>query len=522
MYDYIIVGAGSAGCALANRLTENPTNTVLLLEAGGPDDAQEIHIPVAFSSLFKSPIDWAYETEEQSHLNNRRLYWPRGKVLGGSSSINAMIYMRGNRRDYDHWSELGNEGWSYADVLPYFKKAENAELGASAYHGTGGPLNVTDLRTVNPLSQAFVEAGVESGFPLKDDFNEPEQDGVGFYQVTQRQGLRHSATVGYVHHILSRPNFPLQTHSLVTGVTFEGTRAVGVTYIQNGEKQQANANTEVILSGGAINSPQLLMLSGIGPADHLKALGIPVVADLPGVGQNLQDHLLLGVAYECKQPITLAGAETFGNLLRYMLFKTGPLASNVCEAGGFLKTKSDLPAPDLQLNFGPVFYVNHGFTRPTGHRFSIGPSLIRPRSRGRIALLSCDPLEPPLIQPNYFLDDADRQVLVESVALARRIARAKAFDAYRGAEVLPGEQAQSEKVISEYVCNIIETQYHPVGTCKMGSDPMAVVDARLQVRGVEGLRVVDAAIMPAIVGGNTNAPTIMIAEKAADLIKEAV
>ena len=522
MYDYVIVGAGSAGCVLAHRLTEDPKIKVLLLEAGGPDDGREIQIPAAFSKLFKTACDWAYYTEEQPRLNHRRMYWPRGRVLGGSSSINAMIYIRGHRHDYDLWCRLGNARWSYAEVLPYFKKAENQERGASEYHGAGGPLNVADLRCVNPLSRAFVDACAEVGLPRNSDFNGPEQEGVGMFQVTQKAGKRHSAADAYLRPALKRPNLIVHTRAQATRLLLEGTRASGVEYIRNGAVDRVRADREVILCGGTINSPQLLMLSGIGPADHLTALEIPVVADLPGVGQNLQDHLLLGVAYECKQPITLAAAETFGNLLRYMLFKTGPLASNVCEAGGFLKTKSDLPAPDLQLNFGPVFYVNHGFTRPTGHGFSIGPSLIRPRSRGRIALLSSDPLEPPLIQPNYFLDDADRQVLVESVALARRIARAKAFDAYRGAEVLPGEQAQSQKVISEYVCNIIETQYHPVGTCKMGTDPMAVVDARLRVRGVEGLRVVDASIMPAIVGGNTNAPTIMIAEKAADLIKEAV
>ena len=519
MYDYIIVGAGSAGCALANRVTENPTNTVLLLEAGGPDDAQEIHIPVAFSSLFKSPIDWAYETEEQSHLNNRRLYWPRGKVLGGSSSINAMIYMRGNRRDYDHWNELGNEGWSYVDVLPYFKKAENAELGASAYHGTGGPLNVTDLRTVNPLSQAFVEAGVESGFPLKDDFNGPEQDGVGFYQVTQRQGLRHSAAVGYVHPILNRPNFTLQTQSLVTGVIFEGTRAVGVTYIQNGEKQKANANKEVILSGGAINSPQLLMLSGIGPADHLKALGIPVVADLPGVGQNLQDHPAIVVLYASTQPISLAHAQSPENLQDFVDNKMGPLTSNIAEAGAFIRTQANLSMPDIQYHFAPVYYLNHGFTVPEGDGYTIAPCILHPRSRGYITLRSTNPEEAPIIQPNYFADEVDMQVLVEGVKIARKLGETQAFSPFRDVETHPGPQAQSDEEITEYIRNHVETLYHPVGTCKMGNDSMAVVDAHLRVRGVEGLRVIDASIMPTVVGGNTNAPTIMIAEKAADLIK---
>ncbi len=521
MYDYIIVGAGSAGCALANRLTEDPTTTVLLLEAGGPDDAQEIHIPVAFSSLFKSPLDWAYETEEQPHLNNRRLYWPRGKVLGGSSSINAMVYIRGNRRDYDHWSELGNDGWSYEDVLPYFKKAENEERGASEYHGTGGPLNVTDHRTLNPLSHAFVEAGVEVGMPLMNDFNGFEQDGVGFYQVTQRQGLRHSAAVGYVHPILNRPNFTLQTHSLVTGVTFEGTRAVGVTYMQNGEKQQANANKEVILSGGAINSPQLLLLSGIGPADHLKALGIPVVADLPGVGQNLQDHPAIVVLYASTQPITLLHAQSPEHLQDFVDNKMGPLTSNVAEAGAFVRTQANLSMPDLQYHFTPVYYLNHNFTIPEGDGYTIAPCVLHPRSRGYIALRSTNPEEAPIIQPNYFAVEADMQDLIEGVKIARKLGETQAFSPFRDVETHPGPQAQSDEEIAEYIRNHVETLYHPVGTCKMGNDSMAVVDAHLRVRGVEGLRVIDASIMPTVVGGNTNAPTIMIAEKAADLIKGA-
>ncbi|GAC1349976.1 MAG: GMC family oxidoreductase N-terminal domain-containing protein [Ktedonobacteraceae bacterium] len=519
MYDYVIVGAGSSGCVLANRLTEDPSTTVLLLEAGGPDEAQEIHIPAAFSRLFKSPIDWAYQTEEQTHLNNRSLYWPRGKVLGGSSSINAMVYMRGSRRDYDHWYELGNEGWSFSEVLPYFKKAENEERGASEYHGTGGPLNVTDQRSPNPLSHAFVEAGVEVGLPLTRDFNGPEQDGVGFYQVTQREGLRHSAAVGYVHPILSRPNFTLQTSAHVTGVLLENARAVGVSYIQNDQSHQANASQEVILAGGAINSPQLLMLSGIGPADHLKALGIPVVADLPGVGQNLQDHPAIVVLYACNQPISLASAQTAENLQDFIDNKMGPLTSNIAECGAFVRTQADLPMPDIQYHFAPVYYLNHGFTVPEGDGYTIAPCVLHPRSRGYIALRSTDPTAAAIIQPNYFADEEDMRVLVEGVKLARRLGETKAFAPYRDVETLPGSQTQSDKQIAAYIRNHVETLYHPVGTCKMGNDSMAVVDAHLRVHGIEGLRVIDASIMPTIVGGNTNAPTIMIAEKAADLIK---
>ncbi|HEU5374405.1 MAG TPA: choline dehydrogenase [Ktedonobacteraceae bacterium] len=522
MYDYVIVGAGSAGCALANRLSEDPATTVLLLEAGGPDKAEEIHIPAAFSGLFKSPLDWAYETEEQAHLNNRKLYWPRGKVLGGSSSINAMIYIRGNRRDYDHWRDSGNEGWGYADVLPYFKKAENEERGASEYHGTGGPLNVADHRTLNPLSHAFVEAGMEAGLPLTQDFNGPEQDGVGFYQVTQREGMRHSAAVGYVHPILDRPNFTLQVDTLVTNVIFEGTRAVGVACLHNGEAQQIKANKEVILAGGAINSPQLLMLSGVGPADHLQELGIPVVADLPGVGQNLQDHPAIVVLYSCTQPISLAHAQEPESLQEFIENKSGPLTSNVAESGAFVRTQANLSMPDLQYHFAPVYYLNHGFTALEGDGYTIAPCVLHPRSRGYIALRSTNPAEAPLIQPNYFADEADMQALVEGVKLARKLGETQAFTPYRDGETHPGPQVQSDQEIAEYIRNNVETLYHPVGTCKMGNDPQAVVDAHLRVRGVENLRVVDASIMPTVVGGNTNAPTIMIAEKAADLIKGSV
>ncbi|HZS47928.1 MAG TPA: choline dehydrogenase [Blastocatellia bacterium] len=519
MYDYIIVGAGSAGCVLANRLSEDPNVKVLLLEAGGPDKQQEIHIPAAFSKLFKSQCDWAYETEPQQNLCNRQLFWPRGKMLGGSSSMNAMIYIRGHRLDYDKWQESGNEGWGFTDVLPYFKKSENQERGANEYHGTGGPLNVADLRYTSPLSHAFVEAGSALGFARNNDFNGPEQEGFGFYQVTQKGGKRCSAAAGYLKPVLRRTNLTVRTHAQVTRLLITRKRVTGVEFVQDGRTEKAEADSEVILSGGAINSPQLLMLSGIGDASLLKSLGIPVVVDLPGVGENLQDHLIVSVAYACTKPVSLASAEALHNIANYLLFKKGPLTSNVGEAGAFIKTNSALPMPDLQFHFGPVYYLNHGFTKPEGHGFSIGPTLIRPQSRGSIRLRSTDPFEAPCIDPHYLESNDDLRILVDGVKLARELANSNPFSEYRGREVCDGLSLSSDIDIADYVRKIAETIYHPVGTCKMGSDAMAVVDSRLHVYGFDNLRVIDASIMPHIIGGNTNAAVIMITERAAAFMK---
>lgn len=519
MYDYIIIGAGSAGCVLANRLSEDPSVKVLLLEAGGRDTAKEIHIPVAFSKLFKGPCDWTYFTEPEPQLGNRSLYWPRGKVLGGSSSMNAMIYIRGHRADYDQWRDLGNPGWGYADVLPYFKKSEKQQHGASEYHGAQGPLHVNDLCSPNPLAEAFVAAGEEAGFQRNPDFNGATQEGFGLYQVTQSGGKRHSAAAAFLHPIMSRKNLTVRTDVHVFGIYFEGKRAAIVSFQQESGSVQERAEREIILCAGAIGSPQLLMLSGVGPAEHLRQLDIPLVCDLQGVGKNLQDHPASGVVYGCTKPVSLASAEGLSHMVRYLMSKKGMLTSNVAEAGAFIKTSAQCVVPNLQFHFGVGYFVEHGFQKIKGHAFSIGPTLLHPYSRGEIRLRSSNPLDAPSIRANYFADSRDADVMLEGVKLARTLAATKSFDQYRGTELHPGPEAKDDAALRAHIAKFTETLYHPVGTCKMGQDAAAVVDSELHVHGVEGLRVVDASIMPTIVGGNTNAPTMMIAEKTADLIK---
>jgi choline dehydrogenase len=501
-YDYIVVGAGSAGCVLANRLSAKPGVKVLLLEAGGQEKGLYHKAPIAFSKLFKGQSDWAFSTEPQSQLHGRKLFWPRGKVLGGSSSINAMIYIRGNALDYDDWKM---PGWSYPEVLPYFKKLESHPLGETSYHGSSGPLSIENRRYTNPLSQAFVEAGVQAGLPHNPDFNGASQDGVGLLQVTHKNGARHSTASAYLKPILHRTNLVVQTQARVQRVLIENGQALGVVYHQQGLKK---AYGKVVLAGGAVQSPQLLMLSGIGPADHLKSQGISVLADLP-VGKNLWDHLALPVIFACKQPVSLDKAENLGNLLQYALFQQGPFASNVAEAGGFAKMFPG-PTPDIQYHFGPAYFDNHGFDRGKGYFFTIGPTLIAPQSRGFIELKSADPQAAPFIQPNYLSDPHDLEVMLRAVEHARHIASQKAFDAYRGPEVSPDKQK-----VEDYIRSKIQTLYHPAGTCSMGQ----VVDERLNVYGIEHLYVVDASVMPNVVRGNTNAPTIMLAEKAADLLE---
>ncbi len=516
--DYVIVGAGAAGCVLANRLSARPDTTVVLLEAGGSDKRTEIQIPAAFSKLFKSDVDWNYITEPQTNCNGRRMYWPRGKVLGGSTSINAMIYVRGHAGNFDQWAAQGNPGWSYADLLPYFKKAEHQARGASEYHGVGGAINVADHRDPHILSRAFIEAGKSAGIPENKDFNGKQQEGIGFFQVTQKNGARQSAATAYLVPALKRRNLEVLTHAHVTKVIFEGKKAVGVTYLVGNEVKEIRCQKEVILSGGSINSPQLLLLSGIGNAEELRSLGISVVHNLPGVGLNLQDHLLAGIMWQSTKLITLATAESPLNIAKYLLFRKGALSSNVAEAGAFVRIDPTAPIPDLQFHFAPAYYVEHGFKNPEGHGFAIGATLVQPHSRGTIKLHTPDPMVHPAIQPQYFEDDRDLQTMVAGCRLARRIGESAPFTDYRGDEVFPGRTVVSENALRDFVRDISETLYHPVGTCKMGADPLAVLDAQLKVHGVSGLRVVDASVMPTITNGNTQAPTIAIAEKAADLI----
>ena len=521
MYDYIIVGAGSAGCVLAHRLSADPDARVLLLE-GGPDDrAKEVKIPAAFPKLFKTERDWNYATEPEPQLDGRALYWPRGRMLGGSSSMNAQIYIRGHRLDYDRWAAMGNAGWSWDDVLPYFKRAEDNDRGPSRYHGAGGPLSVSDLRDPSPLSRAFVQAGIEAGLAANPDFNGEEQDGVGPSLVTQRKGTRCSTAAAYLKPARRRPNLTVVTGAHATRVLFDGRRATGVEYRRDGRVETAGTRREVIVSGGAINSPQLLMLSGVGPAAELQAHGIDVVHDLPGVGRNLQDHLSVTVLATCHQPLSLLAAESLGNVARFLLLKKGMLTSNVGEAGAFARTDAGLDAPDIQLLFAPVLYINHGLAPPPEHGFTVGVVHLTPKSSGAVALSSADPFAAPRITANYLsdTDGDDLRVLVDGVKLARRVIRAHAFDPYRKAELAPTADVEGDAVLATFVRGMAETLYHPVGTCSMGIDAAAVVDPELRVRGIDGLRVVDASVMPVIPRGNTNAPTIMIAEKAADLIR---
>jgi choline dehydrogenase len=524
-YDYVIVGAGSAGCVLANRLSKNPQARVLLLEAGPRDWHPFIHMPAGLAKLVnRKGINWDYYTEPQPQLDNRRLWWPRGRVLGGSSSINAMCYIRGVQADYDDWARLlGDERWSWQNVLPYFKRAEGNTRGADELHGADGPLAVQDLRYRNPLSQAFVEAAQACGFPGNRDFNGAQQEGVGFYQVTQKNSARCSTAAGYLRDARTRKNLTVVTHAQTQRVLFDGHRAIGVDYRHRGRLVRAQG-AEVILCGGAINSPQLLLLSGIGPAEHLRAHGVRIEQDLPGVGSNLQDHLDICTLQQCTQPVSYDRLNDVAVLLQYLARRDGPGTSNIAEAGGFVRTLHAEDARcDVQFHFIPALLDDHGRHRMPGYGYTLHACMLRPKSRGTIRLASADPAAKASIQPNYLSDAQgyDLQMLIEGVKLSREIFAAKAFDAYRGAEIFPGDNAQSDSEITAFIRRKAETVYHPVGSCRMGTDDGAVVDSELRVRGIAGLRVVDASVMPALPGGNTNAPTIMIAEKAAEFILSA-
>lgn len=521
-YDFIVIGAGSAGCVLANRLSADPSNRVLLLEAGGKDASPFIHMPLGLGQLVpKETHNWYFWTEPQAQMGGRSLFWPRGKVLGGSSSINGMVYIRGHASDYDHWRQLGCAGWSFDDVLPYFKRSETSERGETALRGGSGPLYVSKRTSDHELLDVFVEAGVQAGYDETDDFNGEQQEGVGHFEATIKEGRRWSAAAAYLTPILGRPNLQVVTEALTTRVLFEGKAATGVEYRQGGEMHQAHAACEVVLAGGAVNSPQLLLLSGIGPAGELASHGITSVADLRGVGKNLQDHLDVTLQWACTQPITAYKNIPFHRkvmtLLQWAVFKSGWGAHMATPSGAFLKTRPELETPDIQLHYMNSMGAAHGFEMPKRHGFQIHVCQLRPESRGEITLASPDPDAHPKIQPNYLSAPGDLEVLRDGVKIVRRIVGQRAFDDYRGEEIWPGEGIDDD-ALDEAIRGVGETIYHPVGTCKMGHDDMAVVDDQLRVRGIGGLRVVDASIMPSLIGGNTNAPTMMIAEKAADMI----
>ena len=529
-YDYVIIGAGSAGCVLANRLTEDPQVKVLLLEAGGKDNSILVKMPAGVGSLIakQGAYNWGFWTEEEPNLENRKLWWPRGKGWGGSSSINGMIYIRGHARDYDQWRQMGLQGWSYRDVLPYFKRSETLEGGGDDWHGGEGPLYVSKASTPNPIYKATIEAGRQAGHAVTSDFNGFQQEGWGPYQLTIRDGQRWSAARAYLHPAMSRPNLTCLTGARTTRIIVENGRATGVEYVDDKTKAKhvVYADKEVLLSAGAVQSPHILQLSGIGDPEELAKFGIPVVKALKGVGANLQDHLDVTMSWECPQPITAHSlrkgiVKTLMIGMNYAFFGKGMGRQQFLESGAFLKSRPDLDRPDLQVHCVLAVMQDHGKVAVAKDGFTFHVCQLRPESRGRVGLNSADPFADPAIFANYLATDEDRRAMREGVRMMRHVASQAALDAYRSEELFPGKDVETDEQIDAWIRKHAETIYHPVGTCKMGaaSDEMAVVDGELKVRGIEGLRVIDASVMPTLVGGNTNAPTIMIAEKAADMLR---
>ena len=525
-FDYVVVGAGSAGCVLANRLSASGRHRVLLLEAGGEDRNIWIHVPIGYAKLFADARhNWLYSSEPEAELGGRSIIQPRGKVLGGSSSINGLLYIRGQSEDFDHWRQLGNAGWSFADVLPYFRRAEDQQRGADTLHGAGGPLSVSDVSEGHPLCEAFITACEQAGFPRTDDFNGPSQEGAGYFQLTTRNGRRWSTARGYLKPARKRHNLAVISNAIATRVLFEGRRATGVEYRKDGATHVARAQAEVILSGGAFNSPQLLQLSGVGPADLLRQHGIDVIADMAGVGADLQDHYQARFNYRCAEAITIndmmnsvSGRIAAG--LRYALFRKGFLTVGAGYAGGFFKTDPSLPTPDVQLHFILFSADAVGQKLHAWPGFLASVCQLRPESRGFVRIKSADPTQAPAIQPRYMSASADRDVMVRGMQLLRRIMGQPAITRYIEEELVPGKACTSDADLLEFARAKGTTVFHPTSTCRMGSDVRAVVDERLRVRGFQGLRVADGSIMPTVVSGNTNAACVMIGEKASDMILE--